>query len=173
MQGRTVFFAVQPKYMNVDIRIVVDVSNGGVDFYFSAKEDTFVVDVNKSSGIHYVSIDKHYGLMLDEEDADERRPIKRKVDGDDDSVFIVKRSTLDVPDDVGGLNLTERFQQHKLKEISSASYEFNKFVRINDPHEFLVIRNLRNRLVITVPLEVHDLRSTRYAFPRISRLWFL
>ena len=27
--GRTVFFAVQPKYLNVDIRIIVDVTQGG------------------------------------------------------------------------------------------------------------------------------------------------
>ena len=29
LQGRTVFYGVQPKYMNVDIRIVVDISAGG------------------------------------------------------------------------------------------------------------------------------------------------
>lgn len=27
--GRTVFFAVQPKYLNVDIRITIDVTDGG------------------------------------------------------------------------------------------------------------------------------------------------
>ena len=27
--GRTVFFAVQPKYLNVDIRITLDVTEGG------------------------------------------------------------------------------------------------------------------------------------------------
>ena len=29
LQGRTVFFAVQPKYLNVDIRITLDVTRGG------------------------------------------------------------------------------------------------------------------------------------------------
>lgn len=28
--GRTVFFVVQPKYVNVDIRVTVDVSVGGL-----------------------------------------------------------------------------------------------------------------------------------------------
>lgn len=27
--GRTVFFAVQPKYLNVDIRITLDITRGG------------------------------------------------------------------------------------------------------------------------------------------------
>lgn len=32
MQGRTVFFAVQPRYLNVDIRITIDVLKGGKKF---------------------------------------------------------------------------------------------------------------------------------------------
>ena len=28
-KGRTVFFVVQPKYLNVDIRIILDVTKGG------------------------------------------------------------------------------------------------------------------------------------------------
>ena len=41
-QGRTVFFAVQPKYLNVDIRIYVDVSAGGIDLYISDQVVTLV-----------------------------------------------------------------------------------------------------------------------------------
>lgn len=29
LKGRTVFFAVQPRYLNVDIRITIDVRHGG------------------------------------------------------------------------------------------------------------------------------------------------
>lgn len=29
LPGRTVFYAVQPKYLNVDIRITIDVTEGG------------------------------------------------------------------------------------------------------------------------------------------------
>ena len=28
-KGRTVFFVVQPKYLNVDIRVILDVTRGG------------------------------------------------------------------------------------------------------------------------------------------------
>jgi hypothetical protein len=54
--GRTVFFAVQPKFMNVDIRVIVDVTQGALDLYMSPSDDTFVVNVNSSTGGHTVSI---------------------------------------------------------------------------------------------------------------------
>jgi hypothetical protein len=54
--GQTVFFAVQPKYMNVDIRVVVDVTQGALDLYMSPSEEMFVVNVNSSTGTHMVSI---------------------------------------------------------------------------------------------------------------------
>lgn len=54
--GRTVFFAVQPKFMNVDIRVIVDVTQGALDLYMSPSDDTFVVNVNSSTGAHTVSI---------------------------------------------------------------------------------------------------------------------
>ena len=34
LQGRTVFFAVQPKYVNVDIRVTIDVTQGGKVYLF-------------------------------------------------------------------------------------------------------------------------------------------
>ncbi|KAG1714971.1 Multiple epidermal growth factor-like domains protein 8 [Nymphon striatum] len=163
-QRRTVFFAVQPKYMNVDIRIVVDVSAGGVDFYFSAKEDTFVVKVNKTTGIHYVTIDDKYGLKLSDDDGvtnsnSFNKGIKLESSK---SKFTVKRSLTEVLENRMMVNVTERYSAHKLKKIHASPSELIKFVRINDPHEFIVIKNLKNRLVITVPLEIHDLRSTRF-----------
>jgi len=54
--GQTVFFVVQPRYMNVDIRVIVDVTQGALDLYMSPSDDTFVVNVNSSTGAHTVSI---------------------------------------------------------------------------------------------------------------------
>jgi len=54
--GQTVFFVVQPRYMNVDIRVIVDVTQGALDLHMSPSDDTFVVTVNSSSGAHTVSI---------------------------------------------------------------------------------------------------------------------
>lgn len=54
--GQTVFFVVQPRYMNVDIRVIVDVTQGALDLYMSPSDDTFVVNVNSSNGAHTVRI---------------------------------------------------------------------------------------------------------------------
>jgi len=54
--GQTVFFVVQPRYMNVDIRVIVDVTQGALDLYMSPSDDTFIVNVNSSTGAHTVSI---------------------------------------------------------------------------------------------------------------------
>ena len=53
--GQTVFFVVQPRFMNVDIRVIVDVTQGALDLYMSPADDTFVVNVNSSTGAHMVS----------------------------------------------------------------------------------------------------------------------
>ena len=55
MPGQTVFFAVQPRFMNVDIRVMVDVTEGALDLYLSPREDTYVVHVNDATGEHIVS----------------------------------------------------------------------------------------------------------------------
>ena len=55
LQGRTVFFAVQPKFMNVNIRINLDVTKGAVHVYLSPKDDTFVVKPDGNTWMHKVN----------------------------------------------------------------------------------------------------------------------
>ena len=45
LDGKTIFFGVQPKFMNVNIRLVIDVLEGATNVYFSSVEDAFVVEV--------------------------------------------------------------------------------------------------------------------------------
>ena len=52
--NRTMFFAVPPRYTNVDIRLNVDIIQGGVDLYIATNEKVYVVDVNYTSGEHYL-----------------------------------------------------------------------------------------------------------------------
>lgn len=58
--GRTVFFVVQPRFMNVDIRIIVDVTQGELNFYMSPQEDALVVLQEESSSVHEVYLVKKY-----------------------------------------------------------------------------------------------------------------
>lgn len=53
--GQTVFYMVQPRFMNVDIRIMVDVTQGALDLFLSPRDDTFVVTMNSSTGFQEVS----------------------------------------------------------------------------------------------------------------------
>lgn len=133
--GRSVFFVVQPRYMNVDIRIVVDVPYGAADLYLSAREDTFVVDVNATNGMHLVSVDRKYAILdlVSDPDGRRRRAARNATAGD-------------------ALWLRER----RARSEGPVTY-----VRVRDPRELLLVRRLQNRLVITVPQDVYDLRSTR------------
>jgi len=157
LNGRTVFFAVQPRYMNVDIRIVVDVTKGGVDFFLSAKEDTFVIDVNKTTGIHYVWLDKKYSSDITSNGGDDLDSLLLKKDFlFNDSSYGISSSQM--------MNFSPQAQHSgpALKLRHHSANDLIYYLTITDPNEFLVIRNLQNRLVITIPQEVHDLRSTRF-----------
>jgi len=54
LSGRTVFFAVQPKFMNVNIRINLDVTHGAINFFLSPKDDTFLVTQTEKHWAHKV-----------------------------------------------------------------------------------------------------------------------
>ena len=53
--GQAVFFVAQPRFLNVDIRVIVDVTQGALDLYLSPRDDTFVVNVHPLTGEHIVS----------------------------------------------------------------------------------------------------------------------
>ena len=58
--GKTVFFAVQPRFMNVDIRLVIDVTQGALDLYLGPRDDCFIVRPNMSSALHDIELDMRY-----------------------------------------------------------------------------------------------------------------
>ncbi|XP_055897034.1 multiple epidermal growth factor-like domains protein 8 [Biomphalaria glabrata] len=58
--GKTVFFVVQPKYLNVDIRITIDVTSGSADVFLSNKKDTYQVFNDESFRMHNIFLDKIY-----------------------------------------------------------------------------------------------------------------
>ncbi|XP_067133716.1 multiple epidermal growth factor-like domains protein 8 [Centruroides vittatus] len=159
LPGRTVFFAVQPRYMNVDIRVIVDVTEGGADFYLSSKEDTFVVDVNKTTGIHYITFDRVSGIEVGT--ALEKNELHQT------NLFIKDRKVgkREAPsDDINGdlANDSSPSPSPPLKLRESRAKGLTTYITITDAQEFLRVRNLQNRLVITIPQGVHDLRMTRF-----------
>ncbi|KFB42330.1 AGAP008185-PA-like protein [Anopheles sinensis] len=63
--GQTVFFVIQPRYMNVDIRFIVDVTQGELDFYMSPTDESFIVQTNGSTGHHDIHLDGGYAWYRD------------------------------------------------------------------------------------------------------------
>ncbi|XP_017786408.1 PREDICTED: multiple epidermal growth factor-like domains protein 8 isoform X2 [Nicrophorus vespilloides] len=58
--GEMVFFAIQPRYMNVDIRVIIDVTQGKLNVFMSTHDDTYIVFQNQSTGVHEIDLDPKY-----------------------------------------------------------------------------------------------------------------
>ncbi|KAK7078722.1 Multiple epidermal growth factor-like domains protein 8 [Halocaridina rubra] len=156
--GQTVFFAVQPKFMNVDIRLILDITKGCADVYFSAREDTFVVNTNQTTWQHQVEIDGSYPI------AEEAAPVAYAahssrnyvgIDLFDPGSFAIPAKKEIV------VNTTQRsvMEYHLMERVAEGLKTFATVSRWND---ILIVRNVSNRLVITLPQHQHDLRSEKF-----------
>ncbi|XP_064359618.1 multiple epidermal growth factor-like domains protein 8 isoform X1 [Dromaius novaehollandiae] len=114
--GRTVLFGVQPKFTNVDIRITLDVTFGGVDLFVSTAYDTFAVDVDPATGRHAVRLLPAAGAE--------------------------------------GANGT-RLREERARGLVT-------YVTVREAAAALVVRGVRDRLVLTYPHELHALKSSRF-----------
>lgn len=134
--AQTVFFMVQPRFMNVDIRLTVDVTQGGLDLYLSPRDDTFVVDVNATTGAHTINMDPRYTWRASE----------------DSFQFEAENGTIP-PLWLSGqtFNVVER-----------SAKGLTTFITLNHRNTLLFVKNLTDRLVLTLPEDKHDLGSTRF-----------
>ncbi|ENN77377.1 hypothetical protein YQE_06202, partial [Dendroctonus ponderosae] len=58
--GDVVFFVIQPRFMNVDIRIVIDVTLGRLNVFMSTHDDTYIAYPNTTTGLNDVLLDTFY-----------------------------------------------------------------------------------------------------------------
>lgn len=124
--GRTVFFGVQPKFTNVDIRITIDVTFGGVDVYISTSYETFAVDVNRATGFHSVRV---------------------VAPGDDVA---------------GGRSGLSNGSQTSALVRNERTHGLITYIAVREPQAILIVRGVRDRVVITYPHEIHALKSSRF-----------
>lgn len=125
--------------MNVDIRVIVDVTQGAVDLYMSPNDSSFVVSVNASNGAHAVELDPAYY---------KHEPF-RKMPSFDDHVP-------DKPRVTWWYDKTEyTLADYRAKDLAT-------YVTVDRRNILLRVRNLRNRLVLTLPQNVHDLTHTKF-----------
>ncbi|KAI1886275.1 hypothetical protein AGOR_G00212320 [Albula goreensis] len=150
LRGRTVFFAAQPKFTNVDIRVTIDVTFGEVEVYVSNSHDTFIVDVDRQTGVHTVRIEDEGGAK--DSGPPPPSPIK---------VFANSSSSLSPP-----LHSPLQLQskpaggERELREERAEG--LISYITVWKPQTVLVVRGVRDRVVITFPHEVHSLKSSRF-----------
>lgn len=155
-KGRTVFFAAQPKFTNVDIRVTIDVTFGEVEVYVSNSHDTFIVDVDRNTGIHTIKIEEEPGT-------------RGAAGGDKDSPPSPIKVFANASASLGGAMLAHNPLQLQAKapgaerEIREERAEgLISYITVWKPQTVLVVRGVRDRVVITFPHEVHSLKSSRF-----------
>ncbi|KPP71082.1 Multiple epidermal growth factor-like domains protein 8-like, partial [Scleropages formosus] len=148
-RGRTVFFAAQPKFTNVDIRVTIDVTFGEVEVYVSNSHDTFIVEVDRQTGVHTIKIEDD-GLKGDKEIPPS--PMK---------VYTNSSSGLSPP-----LLPSPAVQQQSKPQGMEIREERAEglitYITVWKPQTVLIVRGVRDRVVITFPHEVHSLKSSRF-----------
>lgn len=171
--GQTVFFVVQPRFMNVDIRIIVDVTQGELDLYMSPQDDSFVVLANQSTGHHVVFLDNRYAWFSDEHDemieALNISPSKYDIDGNgtgnglssasdegrsrwgDDKLFWRPHIHDCHPQSLKGFSVKDRHAR-----------DLSTYVTLHNCNTLLRVYGLKNRLVLTLPQTAHNLSATRF-----------
>ncbi|XP_078060165.1 multiple epidermal growth factor-like domains protein 8, partial [Mustelus asterias] len=136
--GRTVLFAVQPKFTNVDIRITIDVTFGGVDVYISNSHSSFTVSVDPATGLHTVQVG----------DPDSRRDTPSPE-------LLRRRRALNVSAPLAEAPAEERVREERAEGLTT-------YITIGSQHTILVVKAVRERLVITYPYELHTLKTQRF-----------
>ncbi|XP_050427055.1 multiple epidermal growth factor-like domains protein 8 [Adelges cooleyi] len=133
--GQTSFFVVQPRFMNVDIRITVDITQGAVDFFLTSHEDIFIITKNTSLHKNVFDFDPRFEWLSEMETFERINEEGYNSSKNSKHLFT--------------------YQEHKTKGLST-------YVTMKKSISLLIVKNVNNRLIITLPHDKHDLSSTRY-----------
>lgn len=154
--GETVFFVVQPRFMNVDIRIIVDVTQGELDLFMSPQDDSFVVESNKSSGFHEIYLDHQYKWTSDSEELEFIQPInfspeKNKYKNYSEEERLYMSPSPDCKTKTDGFHVKDYFAR-----------DLCTYITLMQCNTLMRVFGLKNRLVVTLPQSVHNLSGTRF-----------
>ena len=117
----------------------------GVDLYFSPLKETYKIHVEPNSGIHTVSIDSDFRYENRSAPvASTERRSKRAI----------TKNIQDINVDMTSVesNASDADTEHPTYRLHTREAEgFITFIRVTDPEAMLIVRNIQNRLVITLP----------------------
>lgn len=164
--GQTVFFVVQPRFMNVDIRIIIDVTEGEVDLFLSPQDDSFVVLTNHSTNEHVVYLDHRYIWNYPEDDGSYPSmsvfPHNSMKPFENDSQLPFSQTMFH---DIWRPNIqdckTSR-DPNGFQIMNRRAQDLSTYVTLHECNTLLRVYKLRNRLVLTLPQTSHNLSATRF-----------
>ena len=116
--------------------------------YYTPIDDTYVVDVLKTTGVHQVLVDPKYPYWSDYPSMQRGGHARRR-----------QRRTLN---DSSSYNDTVGNAEKIYVMEEKYANDFNSFITVDQPDMFLVVRDVRDRLVITLPNSVHNLKIARF-----------
>ncbi|XP_062321572.1 multiple epidermal growth factor-like domains protein 8 [Osmerus eperlanus] len=153
-RGRTVYFSAQPKFTNVDIRVTIDVTFGEVEVYVSNSHDTFIVEVDRQTGVHVIKIEDETVARGGATGGRESPPSPMKV-------YANSSSGLGGPILPGNpLQLQAKGPERVVREERAEG--LISYITVWKPQTVLIVRGVRDRVVVTFPHEVHSLKSSRF-----------
>lgn len=135
--GKTQFFVISPRFMNVDIRILIDVTEGEIDVHMSSNDDSFVVLSNSTSGFHDIYLDSKYHWLHQD-------PLNQYL------ITPTKR------------NKESTSQTYKIIDKKESEDDLVTHINVMQANSLLRVFNVKNRLVITLPHIIHELGKTRF-----------
>ncbi|ALC38654.1 CG7466 [Drosophila busckii] len=179
--GQTVFFVIQPRFMNVDIRIIIDVTQGELDVFMSPQDDSFIVETNLTNGYHDIFLDNRYNwgqkgeqrdiplnIALPRHDnvtiqklfAPERRSSSAGSSGagNGNSAASMSESILYSPQ----LRNCHSNGVHSFVVHDQHAKRLTTHVTLNQCNTLLRLFGLKDRLVLTLPQHAHNLSATRF-----------
>ncbi len=140
------FFAVQPKFMNVDIRLYLDVTRGVGDVLVSS--DSQLVRVSEAGE---VIVDAERDLTFDNPNLSRDDPLFRPRSKR--SIWIPPpRPEAKAPSPIRVIQ----------KEAANDAASLSTFAVMDEPNMLLYVKNVSRRLVVSLPEASHDLRTTRF-----------
>ncbi|KAM7353309.1 multiple EGF like domains 8 isoform 1-T1 [Cochliomyia hominivorax] len=162
--GQTVFFVIQPRFMNVDIRVIIDVTQGELDVYMSPQDDSFIVETNETTGYHEIYLDNRYNWGPKLKRSHPLNVAQPKYDNSSGSgsfsklVMTDKRSSYYMPH----IQDCKSHGGHSFSVKDQHAKDLSTHVTLNHCNTLLRLFGLKNRLVLTLPQHAHNLSATRF-----------
>lgn len=156
--GHTTFFVIQPRFMNVDIRVIVDVTQGELNLYMSPLDDALVVDTNAQTSHHSVQFDRKYIWNVDY-NAELIEPITIATPNhllNDSIIYTESKHYIPETYDCSISKLNSLL----VKDVQAK--ELSTYVTLTKCNTMLRVYSLKNRLVLTLPQHIHNLSTTRF-----------